>query len=98
MKMGAFTRALQCFGRGVEIDPNLAISQVNLATALVAVNDYSRAVAPARKALELDRGVLGARYALGLVALSRHDCTPEAAMHLQAAAEAFPASPRVRGN
>ena len=66
------------------------MAQANLALALVTLRQYDRAEAPARKAYELDRGQVPARYALGLAALGRRVCTDEALHHLEAASELYP--------
>jgi tetratricopeptide (TPR) repeat protein len=90
MKTGAFENAAFAFSTAVELDPSSSPAQTNLALALITLGQYAQAEAPARKGLELDAGSTAARYAIGLIALAKRECTPEALYHLRAASSAYP--------
>ena len=90
MRVGQIEKAAAAFEKVAELDPQSATAHANLALAFVTLRQYDQAQAPARKAYELDRGQTPARYALGLVALGKRECTDDALRHLEAASELYP--------
>ncbi|MGH9657367.1 MAG: hypothetical protein ACRD96_02425, partial [Bryobacteraceae bacterium] len=63
--------------------------QANLALVWVTLKRHEEAESAARRALRLDPLNVPASYALGLVLLTRNQCTPEAVAKLRIAAEHF---------
>jgi tetratricopeptide (TPR) repeat protein len=89
MRTGAVADAAKVFRRAVELDPDSVTTQANLAIALITLQDFGGAEGPAGKAYELDRTFLPARYALGLIAIKKRDCSKSAVDNLRAAAELY---------
>lgn len=90
MRLGDFERAATEFEAAVNLDPLAVIANTNLALARIALHRYDEAEPLARRALARDSTFLQARYALGLIAVARNQCTDEAVNNLRRAAEKFP--------
>lgn len=74
----------------MELDPNFAMAQNNLALGLVSLKQFDEAKTAARSALRLDPASVPARYALGLASLGLNECTADALAQLRVAEKAFP--------
>lgn len=90
MTAGNYQGAAAEFQRATELDPAAVLPNTNLAMALLTLKRYEEAEASARRALAADAGFLQARYALGLIAAGRHQCTAEAVESLKKASPKYP--------
>lgn len=85
-----YERAVLEFKTAVDLDPSSTVPQSNLAVALVTLKRYDEAADAARRALATDSDSPQARYALGLAAAGKGQCTEAALGNLKAAAQKFP--------
>jgi len=90
MRMSRVDEALSAFTKAVRLDPDSVIAQSNLAIALVTLRRYDEAERAAKRALSLDPAAVSAGYALGIIALSRKQCSLEAISYIRRAAEKYP--------
>ena len=99
MTAEGLTKAMECFSRAIEIDPNYALSYAGLADAFTTASEWqlspkeamSKAKAAALRAIELDPGLTEARAALAHVKI--HTLDPTAEADLKAAIELNPNYP-----
>lgn len=85
LQMGMREDAIDAFRKAVDLDTNSAVTQTNLALALMSARNWTAAEAAAQKALNLDSGSIPARYVMGLVSIERKVCTKQTVEHLRAA-------------
>lgn len=90
MGLGDFERAATEFEAAVNLEPAAVVTNTNLALAWIALRRYDEAEPLARRALARDSTFVQARYALGLIAVARNQCTDEALNNLRRAAEKYP--------
>jgi tetratricopeptide (TPR) repeat protein len=90
MRVGNYERAAAEFERAAQLDPAAALPPANLALALIALRRYDEAEPVARRAAAADPSQIQTRYALGMLAAVRNQCTPEAVAHLRQAADKYP--------
>lgn len=90
MRLGDFERAIAAFQKASELDPDAVLANTNLALAFIALKRYDEAEPRARRALATDPRYLQARYALGLIAAARNDCTAEALDNVKGAVKQYP--------
>ncbi|MBO0800809.1 MAG: tetratricopeptide repeat protein, partial [Blastocatellia bacterium] len=69
-KQGQLDAAIAEFRRATEIEPKLAPAFVNLGQAYMEKRDYGDAIAPLKRALELNQDLAGARQLLGYALLA----------------------------
>jgi len=82
--------ALECFNRALSLEPNSAPANTAKAASLVTLNRADEAEPVARRALQLDPSSTAAHYMLGVALVMQEKLTPEAAVHLKAAAHKYP--------
>jgi len=90
MRLGDFDRAIAAFQKAAELDPDAVLANTNLALAFISLRRYDEAEARARRALATDPSYVQARYALGLIAVARNQCTAEDIENVKGAVEKYP--------
>lgn len=83
-KAGHLEEAIDEFRKVTELAPNLSAAFVNLGAAYLQNRDYGAAIAPLKRALELNPDLAGAHQMLGYALLAR-GYTAEAILHFEKA-------------
>jgi tetratricopeptide (TPR) repeat protein len=68
-KLGQHDVAIAEFRKATELDPDFAIAYVNIGTVYMTERNYSAALAPLKRAVLLDPGIVGAQEMLGYALL-----------------------------